>query len=387
MKNISILGATGSIGLQTIEIIKNNKDKFNLNAISVGENIKELRRILDIFSPELVCIKNKEDYEILSNEYQNIKFSYGLEGLIEISTFHKSDTIINCLVGNIGLIPTISAIESGKNIALANKETLVTAGHIINEKIKKHNVNLIPVDSEHSAIFQCLNGENKKNINKLILTASGGSFRDKTREELKNVTIKDALKHPNWSMGAKITIDSATMVNKGLEVIEAHFLFNIDYNKINVVLHKESIIHSMVEFNDMTIIAQLGTPDMKNPIQYALTYPERFFNKDFSPLDFEKLTTLNFSKLDFNRYPCVKMAFDAGKLGGSATTIFNSANEEAVKLFLNNEIQFLDIEILIYEALNSHNKIDNPDLDTILTLDKETKIFVNNYYKKLKATR
>ena len=387
MKNISILGATGSIGLQTIEIIKNNKDKFNLNAISVGENIKELRKILNIFSPELVCVKNKEDYEKLSNEYQNIKFSYGLEGLIEVSTFHKSDTIINGLVGNVGLIPTISAIENGKNIALANKETLVTAGHIVNEKIKKHNVNLIPVDSEHSAIFQCLNGENKKNINKLILTASGGSFRDKTREELKNVTVEDALKHPNWSMGAKITIDSATMVNKGLEVIEAHFLFNIDYDKINVVLHKESIIHSMVEFNDMTIIAQLGTPDMKNPIQYALTYPERIFNKDFSPLDFEKLTTLNFSKLDFDRYPCVKMAFDAGKLGGSTTTIFNSANEEAVKLFLNNEISFLDIEILIYEALNSHNKINNPDLDTILNLDKETRIFVNDYCKKLKATR
>ena len=387
MKNISILGATGSIGLQTIEIIKNNKDKFNLNAISVGENIKELKKILNIFSPELVCVKNKEDYETLSNEYQNIKFSYGLQGLIEVSTFHKSDTIINGLVGNVGLIPTISAIENGKNIALANKETLVTAGHIVNEKIKKHNVNLIPVDSEHSAIFQCLNGENKKNINKLILTASGGSFRDKTREELKNVTVEDALKHPNWSMGAKITIDSATMVNKGLEVIEAHFLFNIDYDKINVVLHKESIIHSMVEFNDMTIIAQLGTPDMKNPIQYALTYPERIFNKDFSPLYFEKLTTLNFSKLDFDRYPCVKMAFDAGKLGGSATTIFNSANEEAVKLFLNNEISFLDIEILIYEALNSHNKIDNPDLDTILNLDKETRIFVNNYCKKLKATR
>lgn len=386
MKNISILGASGSIGSQSIEILNNNRDKFTLDAISVGENIDYLRKILSLFTPKLVCVKNKNHFDILKSEYPNIRFTYGLEGLFEISTFPSTHTVINGLVGNIGLMPTIHAIENGKNIALANKETIVTAGHIINEKIKKHNVKLIPVDSEHSAIFQCLNGENKKDINKLILTASGGCFRDKTREEIKNVTVEEALKHPNWSMGAKITIDSTTMANKGLEVIEAHFLFDIPYENINVIIHKESIIHSMIEFKDTTIMAQMGMPDMKNPIQYALTYPDRIFNKDFSPLDFGKITSLNFSPVDFNRYPCVKMAFDAGKLGGSATTVFNSANEEAVKLFLERKIPFLSIETLIYETLNSHSVIKNPSLDEILNIDRETRNFVNNLYKTIKAT-
>ena len=294
MKNISILGATGSIGIQSLDVIKNNPHKFKLNSISIGENITKLREILKHFSPELVCLKNKDDFERMHTEYPNIKFTYGNEGLLEIATFNKSDTIINSLVGNIGLLPTIYAIESHKNIALANKETLVTAGHIINKKIKQYNVELIPLDSEHSAIFQCLNGKTHEDIKNIILTASGGSFRDKTREELKNVTIEDALKHPNWSMGAKITIDSATMANKGLEIIEAHFLFNVDYQNIKVILHRESIIHSMVEFNDSSIIAQLGTPDMRVPIQYALTYPDRIQNKNFKPLNFEEISSLNF---------------------------------------------------------------------------------------------
>ena len=385
MKNISILGATGSIGMQTIDVLKNNKDKFNLKAISVGNNIKVLKEILKDFSPKLVSVKNKEDYETLSKEYKNINFSYSMEGILEVASFHESDIVINSLVGNIGLIPTIHAIENKKTIALANKETLITAGHIINKKLKEFNVDLIPVDSEHSAIFQCLNGENKKSIKRLILTASGGSFRDKTRDELKNVTVEEALNHPNWNMGNKITIDSATMVNKGLEIIEAHFLFNVPYEKIDVVIHKESIIHSMVEFEDTSIIAEMGLPDMRTPIQYALTYPERILNKSFSSLDFSNLTSLNFSKLDFNRYPCVKMAIDSGKIGGSATTVFNSSNEEAVKLFLDKKISFLDIETLIYEALSSHTQITNPDLETILSIDKETRTFVNNFYKKIKA--
>ena len=385
MKNISILGATGSIGLQTIEIIKNNRDKFILNAISVGENICKLREILKYVSPELISVKNKSDYDYLIHEYKNIKFTYGFEGLLEVATFHKSDTIVNGLVGNVGLIPTITAIENYKNIALANKETLVTGGHIVNDKIKQNNVNLIPVDSEHSAIFQCLNGENFEHINKLILTASGGSFRDKKREDLKNVTVKEALKHPNWSMGPKITIDSATMVNKGLEIIEAHFLFNVPYENINVLLHKESIIHSMVEFKDTSVIAQLGTPDMRNPIQYALTYPQRIYNKDFKRLNLEEICNLTFSKVDFNRYPCVKMAYESGITGGSMTTVFNSSNEEAVKLFLEEKISFLDIETLIYHALSSHNTINNPDLNTIIELDKEIRNKVNNHYKTLKA--
>lgn len=386
MKNISILGATGSIGLQSIDVIKNNKDLFKLDAISIGENIPKLREILKTITPELICVKNKNDFEVLSNEYPNIKFTYGNEGLLEVSSFKNSHTIINGLIGNVGLLPTITAIENNKHIALANKETLVTAGHIINNKIKQHNVNLIPIDSEHSAIFQCLNGENPKEIDKIILTASGGSFRDKTREELKNVTLKEALNHPNWSMGAKITIDSATMVNKGLEVIEAHYLFNINYENIKILLHKESIIHSMVEFKDKTIMAQLGTPDMRNPIQYALTYPNRIHNKNFSSLNLEQVGSLNFSKLDFERYPCVKMAIDSGKSGGSFTTVFNSANEEAVKLFLENKISFLDIEVLISNALSSHNKIENPDLETILNLDKDVRNLVQESSKKIKAT-
>lgn len=376
MKNISILGATGSIGIQSLDVIKNNPNKFKLNSISIGENLNKLREILKYFSPELVCVKNKDDFKRMQAEYPNIKFTYGNEGLLEIATFNKSDIIINSLVGNIGLLPTIYAIESHKNIALANKETLVTAGHIINKKIKQYGVELIPLDSEHSAIFQCLNGENHKDIKNIILTASGGSFRDKTRDELKNVTIEDALKHPNWSMGAKITIDSATMANKGLEIIEAHFLFNVDYQNIKVILHRESIIHSMVEFNDSSIIAQLGTPDMRVPIQYALTYPDRIENKSFKPLNFEEISSLNFSKVDLSRYPCVKMAFDAGKLGGTATTIFNSSNEEAVRLFLNKKISFLDIENLIEKSLSHYKIIEDPDLNTIIELDKEVKSFV-----------
>lgn len=378
MKNISILGASGSIGSQSIEILDCNRDKFTLDAISVGENINYLRKILSLFTPKLVCVKNKHDYDSLRSEYPNIKFTYGLEGLLEVSTFHSTHTVINGLVGNIGLMPTIYAIESGKTIALANKETIVTAGHIINEKIRKHNVKIIPVDSEHSALFQCLNGENKKDINKLILTASGGCLRDKKREELKNITVEDALNHPNWSMGPKITIDSTTMANKGLEVIEAHFLFDIPYENIDIIIHKESIIHSMIEFKDTTIMAQMGVPDMKNPIQYALTYPNRILNPNFSSLDFNKINSLNFSPVDFDRYPCVKMAFDAGKLGGSATTVFNSANEEAVKLFLNRKIPFLSIETLIYKALNSHSVINNPSLEEILNIDIETRNFINN---------
>lgn len=382
MKGISILGATGSIGIQSLSVIKQNKNKFKLNAISIGENIYELRRILKDHTPELVCVKKKEDFNKLSSEYPNIKFTYGDEGLTEVSTFHKSNIIINGLIGNIGLLPTIHAIEAYKDIALANKETLVTAGHIINKKIKDYNVNLIPVDSEHSAIFQCLNGESKKDIKRLILTASGGSFRDKKREDLKYVTLEEALKHPNWSMGKKITIDSATMVNKGLEIIEAHFLFNIDYNNIDVILHKESIIHSMVEFNDTSIIAQLGTPDMRTPIQYALTYPDRIENKNLKSLNFNDISSLNFSKVDFNRYPCVKMAYDAGRLGGTSTTVFNSSNEEAVKLFLSRKITFLDIENLIEKTLYSHNTIPNPDLDTILNVDTETRLLINKSLKK-----
>ncbi|BAK80962.1 1-deoxy-D-xylulose-5-phosphate reductoisomerase [Candidatus Arthromitus sp. SFB-rat-Yit] len=383
MKNISILGATGSIGIQSLDVIKNNPHKFKLNSISIGENIAELRKILKHFSPELVCLKNKNDFERMRAEYPTIKFTYGNDGLLEIATFNKSNIIINGLVGNIGLLPTIHAIESHKNIALANKETLVTAGHIINQKVEEYNVDLIPIDSEHSAIFQALNGENHKSIKNLILTASGGSFRDKTRDELKNVSIEDALKHPNWSMGAKITIDSATMANKGLEIIETHFLFNVDYQNIKVILHRESIIHSMVEFDDSTIIAQLGTPDMRVPIQYALTYPDRIQNKDFKALNFEEISSLNFSKLDFERYPCVKMAFEAGKLGGTATTIFNSSNEEAVRLFLNKKISFLDIELLIEKSLSNYTIIENPDLNTIIQLDKEVKSFVYEESKKI----
>ena len=377
MKTISLMGATGSIGTQTLDIIREHPEEFSLKAMSVRKNVVLTRKIIEEFQPELVSVQNYIDYNTLKEEYPHIKFIYGEEGIMETATYEKADILVNAVLGSIGLNPTLKAIEAGKTIAIANKETLVTAGHLVMEAASKHNVAILPVDSEHSAIFQSLQGEKDKNIERLILTASGGSFRDRTRSELENVTVEEALNHPNWSMGAKITIDSATMMNKGLEVIEAHWLFDLPYEKIDVLLHKESIIHSMVEFHDSSIKAQLGTPDMRVPIQYALTYPDRLPLATGKRLDLAKIGQLHFQEMDFKRFRCLQFAYEAGKIGGTMPTVLNAANETAVAAFLQGKIRFLQIEDLVEKALNHHQTVEFPSLDLIQEIDKETRKYVN----------
>jgi 1-deoxy-D-xylulose-5-phosphate reductoisomerase len=379
LKNISLLGATGSIGTQTLDVILHHNDKFKLVAMSVGKNIQLALQQIEKFKPEIVSVQTKYDYEKVKFQTpDNVRVVYGDSGLLEVATYDSAHILVNAVIGSVGLAPTLAAIEAGKVIAIANKETLVTAGHIVTSHAKKYNVPLLPVDSEHSAIFQCLQGENRSEVHKMILTASGGSFRDKSLDELKDVTVKEALNHPNWSMGAKITIDSATMMNKGLEVIEAHWLFNISYDDIEVVLHKESIIHSMVEYVDGSVIAQLGTPDMRVPIQYALSYPNRLEIKSKERLNLWEMEKLHFSKPDFNRYKCLQMAYDAGRLGGTAPTVLNAANEEAVAAFLSGKITFLQIEEWIERALHKHEVIRTPSLEEIMEVDKSTRRFVNS---------
>ncbi|SER07283.1 1-deoxy-D-xylulose 5-phosphate reductoisomerase [Gracilibacillus ureilyticus] len=379
MKNITLLGATGSIGVQTLDVIEAHPEQFRLFAISFGENVEKALPIIKKFRPEWIVVKNDQVKQHLNSFLSgNHNIIAGETALEEISTHHKTDVVVNAVMGSVGLKATLSAIEQRKQVAIANKETLVTAGHLVMNKAKEHQVNLLPIDSEHSAIFQALNGESRQQIEKIILTASGGSFRDKSRDELKNVTVEDALNHPNWSMGAKITIDSATMMNKGLEVIEAHWLFNIPYEKIEVIQHKESIIHSMVEFVDYSVIAQLGTPDMRVPIQYALTYPERMKLPQSEHLDLAKISKLHFKEMDFSRFPCLKYAYEAGKTGGTMPAVLNAANEVAVELFLKGKINFLEIEHLVAKMLENHDVITNPDLETIQSIDKETRMKARN---------
>ncbi len=379
MKYISLLGASGSIGTQTLDVIRSHPDEFRLVAMSIGKNVEMGRAIIEEFAPELVSVADVSVRDRFYGEYRGkVKIVYGEEGLVEVATHPKTTIVVNAVVGSVGLVPTLKAIEVGKTIALANKETLVTAGHIVTEAAKKHGVAILPVDSEHSAIFQCLQGENEKNIEKIILTASGGSFRDKTREQLTNVTVEDALRHPNWSMGAKITIDSATMMNKGLEVIEAHWLFHLPYEQIDVLLHRESIIHSLVQFHDSSVIAQLGTPDMRVPIQYALTYPDRLELLNAKKLNLAEIGTLHFEPIDFDRYRCLKFAYEAGMAGGSFPTVLNAANEEAVAAFLSGRIAFLTIEDLIERALERHHMIKQPTLDEIREVDVETRRYIQS---------
>lgn len=380
VRKISLLGASGSIGIQTIEVIRQHRDQFQLLAFSVGGNVKVAQGLIQEFSPLVVSVQTKEDCETLKSQFASTdtRFVYGEEGLIEVATLHEADVLVNAVMGSVGLVPTLNAIEHKKVIALANKETLVTAGHIVMEAARKHQVPILPVDSEHSAIYQCLQGEKEKNIQTIILTASGGSFRDRTRQQLEGVTREDALNHPNWSMGAKITIDSATMMNKGLEVIEAHWLFDIPYEDIQVVLHRESVIHSMVEFHDTSIIAQLGTPDMRVPIQYALTYPDRLPHPTGKRLNFMEMGKLHFEKMDFDRFRCLQYAFDAGKAGGTMPTVLNAANEIAVDAFLNGKIEFLAIETFIEKAMSKHSIQLNPDLETIREVDLETRNYVRS---------
>jgi 1-deoxy-D-xylulose-5-phosphate reductoisomerase len=376
LKYISLLGATGSIGTQTLDIIKEHSAEFKLVAMSVGKNIELTRKIVKDFHPELVSVQEKSISDTLKAEFPGTRFTYGEQGLIEVAVYKSADILVNAVLGSVGLNPTLQAIEEGKTIAIANKETLVTAGHLVIDAAKRNNVPLLPVDSEHSAIFQALQGERMKNIERLIITASGGSFRDRTRDQLENVTVEEALNHPNWSMGAKITIDSATMMNKGLEVIEAHWLFNLPYEKIDVLLHKESIIHSMVEFHDSSIIAQLGSPDMRVPIQFALTFPDRLPLASAKRLNLAEVGMLHFKEMDFERFRCLKFAYEAGRIGGTMPTVLNAANEIASAAFLQGKIRFLQIEDLVEKALEKHQTIENPSLALIQEVDKETRRFV-----------
>ena len=378
MKKISLLGATGSIGTQTVDIVRAHPEHFELSAISVGRNINEARKIIQQCKPALVSVMKKEDCLSLQAEFPSIRFVYGEEGLVEVATHPSTGVLVNAVLGSVGLTPTLEAIKMRKTIAIANKETLVTAGHLVMEAAKEYGADILPVDSEHSAIFQSLQGQDQKAIDRLILTASGGSFRDKTRAELQGVTVEDALNHPNWSMGAKITIDSATMMNKGLEVIEAHWLFDLPYEKIDVLLHKESIIHSMVEYSDTSVIAQLGTPDMRVPIQYALTYPKRMSLPDTKRLSLADIGQLHFAKMDEERFRCLAFAFEAGKAGGTLPTVLNAANEEAVQAFLDGHITFLQIEDVIEKAMNEHTVIQKPCLSTIKEVDLEAREFVRS---------
>lgn len=382
MKNIFLLGASGSIGKQVIDILKMYPKKYNLKAVSVGENIDYLKQILREFNVEFASVKNKEDLLELEKEFPHINFGYGDDGLIQAATYsNENGVVINAVVGMVGLIPTIEAIKKRRDILLANKETLVVGGTIITKLVKEYQVNLIPIDSEHSAIFQALNGENKNNIKRIILTSSGGSFRDLTREELKNVTLQDALQHPNWNMGAKITIDSATMANKGLEVIEAHFLFGVNYDQIETVLHPESIVHSMVEFVDHSTIMQASFPDMRIPIAYALSYPDRYPTNISRPMDFSKSFNLTFKPMDFNRYPLLKLAYQVGKVGGIMPVVYNASNEVANELFRKGKISFLAIEDIVFDAVNNTSNILNPTLEEILAIDKQVRQKIYQKYE------
>lgn len=369
MKKIAVLGSTGSIGTQTLDVISRRPEDYEVVGLAAGANIALLLEQVRQFKPRWVSAGTAElAAQVRAEAPSDVRVVHGEEGLRQIAGESGANYVVCALVGSLGLTSTLAAIEAGADIGLANKETLVTAGHLVMSRAREKGVSILPVDSEHSAIFQCLNGEPAKAIKRLMLTASGGSFRDLGREQLKNVTVEDALKHPNWSMGAKVTIDSATMANKGLEVIEAHWLFDLPYDQIDVVLHPESIVHSMVEFVDTSVIAQLGNPDMRVPIQYALTYPERVASPA-SPLDLLKQGALHFKPMSFERYPCLRLAYESGRAGGTATTVFNAANEVAVARFLRGEISFLAIEETIERTLAKHVSLPSPSLEAILETD------------------
>lgn len=372
MKKIAILGSTGSIGTQTLDVVRNNND-LEVASLAVGSNIELLEQQILEFRPSVVSVWNEEKAKELKEKVKhlNVKVLSGMDGLIACAVEKEVSTVITAVVGMIGIRPTIEAIKAGKDIALANKETLVTAGHLIIPLAKEYGVSLLPVDSEHSAIFQCLHGERQNKISKILLTASGGPFRGKTRDELKNIQVEDALKHPNWSMGQKITIDSSTMVNKGLEVIEAKWLFDVDYSQIQVVVQPQSIIHSMVEFEDSGVMAQLGTPDMRLPIQYALYYPERR-TLPGERLDFYKLGQITFEKPDMETFRGLSLAYEAGKQGGSIPTVYNAANELAVSMFLKRKISYLEIVDSIEYAMEKHRFVENPSVEQILEAEQET---------------
>jgi len=372
MKKIAILGSTGSIGTQTLEVVRENKD-IEVLGLAAGKNIELLEQQIREFHPVCVAVWNEGKAEELKVKIADTdtRVVTGMEGLIEIATLEKAEILVTAIVGMIGLRPTIAAIQAGKDIALANKETMVTAGHLIMPMAKEYNVRILPVDSEHSAIFQSLQGNKGNPIHKILLTASGGPFRGKKEEDLLNIRVEDALKHPNWSMGQKITIDSSTMINKGLEVIEAKWLFDVNVDQIQVVVQPQSVIHSMVEYEDGAVMAQLGTPDMKLPIQYALYYPERRYLPG-DRLDFWEMGKLDFEKPDMDTFYGLKLAYKAGREGGSLPTVLNAANELAVSKFLKREVKYLEIMEIIEDCMNAHKNIANPSLEQILQTEAET---------------
>lgn len=378
MKKIALLGSTGSIGTQTLEVVREQGD-IRVVAMAAGKNIRLLEQQVREFQPKLVSVWEEKDASALRESLRDMEVQvvYGMEGLLEVAVVLEAEILVTAIVGMLGIRPTIAAIEAGKNIALANKETLVTAGHLIMPLAAEKGVSILPVDSEHSAIFQSLNGEKNNRIHKILLTASGGPFRGKKREELINVQVEDALKHPNWSMGRKITIDSATLVNKGLEVMEAKWLFNVELEQIQVVVHPQSVIHSMVEYEDGAVIAQLGTPDMRLPIQYALYYPNRR-NLSGEKLDFYQLSNLTFEEPDIETFTGLKLAFQAMKQGGNIPTVYNAANERAVALFLNRKISFLEIPEIINACMENSKYVKHPNVEEILATEAETYAFIES---------
>lgn len=380
-KIIGILGSTGSIGTQTLEVVRENKD-LKVAALSAGSNIELLEKQIREFHPSMAAVWDEEKAKELEVRVAdlNVKIVNGMDGLLEMAVLPEMEILVTAIVGMIGIRPTIAAIQAGKDIALANKETLVTAGHLIMPMAKEKGVQILPVDSEHSAIFQAIHGENRKSIHKLLITASGGPFRGRKRGELETVRVEDALKHPNWAMGQKITIDSATLVNKGLEVMEAKWLFDVDLDHIQVVVQPKSIIHSMVEFTDGAVMAQLGTPDMKLPIQYALYYPERRYLPG-ERLDFGKLKEITFEEPDMDTFLGLPLAMKASRIGGSMPTVFNAANERAVAKFLKRKIGFLDIYRIIEDAMEHHESIANPALEQILETEAKTYEWIESRWK------
>ena len=372
MKKIAILGSTGSIGTQTLEVVRENKD-IEVLGLAAGSNVKLLEEQIREFHPKKVAVWTNEKAQELRTMVADldVEILSGMEGLLEIAVMEETEILVTAIVGMIGIRPTIAAIEAGKDIALANKETLVTAGHIIMPLAKEKNVKILPVDSEHSAIFQSLQGSQHSEIKKILLTASGGPFRGKKQEDLLNIRVEDALKHPNWEMGRKITIDSSTMINKGLEVIEAKWLFDVDIDDVQVVVQPQSVIHSMVEFVDGAVIAQLGTPDMKLPIQYALYYPERRYLPG-DRVDFWNIGRLDFEKPDMDTFYGLALAYEAGRVGGTLPTVFNAANELAVSQFLNREIKYLEIGEIIEDCMRAHKTIENPTVNQILETEAAT---------------
>ncbi|MBT9315753.1 1-deoxy-D-xylulose-5-phosphate reductoisomerase [Leptothoe spongobia] len=375
MKAITLLGSTGSIGTQTLDILEHNPDKFRLVGIAAGRNVTLLAQQVRQFKPEIVAIhdasKLAEFKAAIADVDPQPQILAGADGIVEVARYGDAEAVVTGIVGCAGLLPTIAAIEAGKDIALANKETLIAGGPVVLPLVEQHGVKLLPADSEHSAIFQCLQGLPKGGLRRIILTASGGAFRDWPVERLKDVTVADAIKHPNWSMGRKITVDSATMMNKGLEVIEAHYLFGMDYDHIDTLIHPQSIIHSLIETQDTSMLAQLGWPDMRLPLLYAISWPERIFT-DWKPLDLAQLATLTFKEPDHAKYPCINLAYEAGRAGGSMTAVLNAANEQAVAMFLDEKIQYLDIPKVIEKVCdrNRDHLTASPSLQDILDADQ-----------------